>query len=108
MKTAKLHELIQMAKDGKKFSAEHPLNKSVWNDKEFIDCETYNYKSIVMDWQYEEIREPEVVEFECEFLKEDTFGYIVPYGLDISDKIEPLVGKKWKVVCTEVIENDPT
>lgn len=104
MQTKKLHELIEMAQNGKKFKAIHPKNNSVWEDKEFIQCETYNYTSIILDWQYEEIREPEVVEFECSFFPDATDKFIIPCGQGLDNILKPMVAKKWKVVCTEVME----
>lgn len=100
--TKKLHELIKMAKEGKKFKAFY--DEAIYDEKHFASIITWHWNSVIADWEYQEIREPEVVEFECEFWEENQLGYIIPAGLDIADKLTPLIGRKWKVVCTEVID----
>lgn len=106
MQTKKLHELIQLAKEGKQFKATRPgLVDFIW-DWDFKDFNSWSKDSILADWEYQEFREPEVVEFEL-----DCQGGRLPihamcnlkYG-PTPEQYESLVDKKWKAVFTEVMK----
>lgn len=95
----KLHELIQIAKKGKKFKARHPLLKNLWSENHFLIFETFSKDAIVHDWEYQEIREPQVVEFD---LTVNDSGFFEWHQPEASIKLN---GKKWKVVCAEVMDD---
>lgn len=94
MKTAKLHELIQLAKTGKKFKASY--DQAIYNEKYFQSVINWHWNAVLADWEYEEIEEPEVLEFD---INANNLFWSFP-----NEMAQKLDGKKWKVVCTEVIE----
>ena len=93
----KLHELIELAKQGKKFKAfatctktngKGPWCKEDW----FSDQSVYGSWLVTADWTYEEIREPIKVEW--------TFDNILRSG---SVKIpDAFAGKPFKVTFEEM------
>ena len=110
--TKKLHELIQLAMDGKKFIAYNimfPLNK--YTEEFFMEEKSFGRLSVIIDWDYKEIKEPIKLEFEGfveEWLNQEGLGNSdmieIPKGLD--NRPKDLSGKKFKVVMTEV-KDDP-
>lgn len=93
-----LHELIEMARAGKKFMARRvdsacPVG---YNHEHFRHCNGWSSNDVVASWLYEETREPRVVEF--------TADWTAAKHDDIVTMIKGLGGAKWKVVATEVIE----
>ena len=104
MQTKKLHELIQLAKDGKKFKAITRGLAEFLCDWHFKTSDSWSKDSILADWEYQEIRKPEVVEFEldCKEFKQSYALVNQRFG-PTNDLYNSLRGKKWKVVCTEVM-----
>lgn len=88
-----LHELIKLAQEGKKFTAKLEGEIIEYGEKHFIGG-GWRDISVIGKWTYKEIKEPQVVEFEC----------IWDYScMDLRKKIQSMIGKKWKVVCTEIL-----
>ncbi len=103
MKT-KLEHLIRMANERKRFAAIHPVTRFMWFTKDFLETTSWDSRSILADWEYEEIRDPEVVEFECEFAELSSHGLICPHAINLSKILRPMIGKKWKITAVEVVE----
>ena len=96
----KLHELIELAKQGKKFKAFATCTKtgqsSPWCKQErFSDQSIYAAWLVTADWTMEEIREPIKVEWTFDNIAR-TGKIEIPHGL---------VGKPFKVTFEE-IKND--
>lgn len=101
----KLHELIQLAKEGKKFKAFY--DEAIYDEKHFAIIIAWHWNAVVSDWQYQEIRDPEVVEFVLiEPRKIDPqLARKIPFIGISSDQYHKIMSKeKWKVVCIEVME----
>lgn len=104
METKMLHELIELAMAGKKFEARCLAikNNPTWvNNEDFIQDFLYGNSSITSKWEYKEILEPQIIEFEGNWYK-DSAGCILP--IYSQETLSKLLDKKWKVVCTEIIE----
>ena len=97
-----LHELIELAKQGKKFIAR--LEGESIDYREVYFCSGgWEDEAVIGQWTYKEIKEPQVVEFECIWYRENGSG-VMPFGQNIGTKLETLIGKTWKVTCVEVVE----
>lgn len=95
--TKMLHELIALAKCGKKFKVKSIYGKAEFTHEQFTnDDERWLVPYITSPWQYEEVREPRVVEFEGDWT-------MAKFG-DAFVNEPRLCGAKWKIVATEVIE----
>lgn len=105
MKTAMLHELIKMANEGFKFEARiGPYNQ--WASEGHFKCDqftTFSAQSIITPWELKET--PQAVEFELDCKKKVPYQAIcdVLTGPSI-DQYNFLCRKKWKVTCTEILE----
>lgn len=100
MKTAKLHELIQLAKEGKQFKATRTGLAEFLYDCDFKTCDSWSIDSILFDWEYQEVREPEVVDFD---LTVNDSGFLEWHH---PGAIIKLTGKKWRIVATEILEGE--
>lgn len=98
MPTKKLHELIKLAKEGKQFIAKTSFSVPL-KEKSFLQKEPWSESFITADWEYQETREPEVVEFD---LTVNDSGFFEWHQPEASIKLN---GKKWTVVCTEVMDD---
>lgn len=98
MKTAKLHQLIEWANQGKKFKAIYECLAEWLNQDDFKTCDVWSTRGIVADWEYQEIKEPEVVEFDVTIHDSVFFEWHQP------EAIIKLSGKKWRIVATEIVE----
>lgn len=106
MKTKKLHELIELAEAGVKFKAKYTngLETQEFSQKYFLGALSWRPSLIKIDWEYHEIREPEVVEFDCYWI-DNKRDPIHPTGAEFSILQEIAESKKrWKVTCTEIVE----
>ena len=60
--TKMLHELITLAKEGKKFSVRHPTSNRIFDQDEFNYNNNWVNNSITMPWtDYKETKEPIVI-----------------------------------------------
>lgn len=103
IKRKRLDELIALAKCGKKFSARRPdsLCQVGFNQEHFKQCNGWSSNDVTTLWGYVEDREPRVVEFEATVKTHGRHNLVVEIE---HESLRPLVGRKVKVVCTEVIE----
>lgn len=95
--TKRLHELIELANAGKKFRARAP--GMAWLSEKYFTEGSFYVHVIAMLWEYEEIKEPRVVEFEAIPSKETN-----QYAKIWAKELKPLIGVKCRVVVTEVID----
>lgn len=91
MKIYKLHELILMARAGKKFRATYK-SYPCWINNRQVLIRIWDTTSITADWMVE--FEPEVIEFESD----NKSGWICIYN-------QKLAGKRWRIVATEKVED---
>lgn len=98
MKTVKLHDLILMAKCGKKFRAKRSGITYHLNQTDFKQCDSWGNDAIVADWTYEEIIEPLKLETDVKFLE---FCGKEAVRLNIAVPTE-FGGKTFKMVLTEI------
>lgn len=97
----KLHELIELAEKGVKFKARHI--EGYWQTEYYFKCSSsvgWTTEEVIHDWKYQEHKEPEVVEFECEWFRDH--GIVSPnIHISIANRLRD---RTWKVVCTEVVD----
>lgn len=113
MKTKKLHELIELAKAGKKFRASIGNHCVPFSNETFLNFNEWTTYQVMEQWIYEEIVELEIVEIESmEFRRLGDFKGAVtnPDLLLIGttwckgpNSVDKLRGKKWKVRFEEII-----
>lgn len=60
MTTKRLHELIELAQNGKKFEAKLVDSSWIISDH-FLESNVWHKSSVTALWEYREIREPRVV-----------------------------------------------
>ena len=63
-KKAMLHELIGMAKSGKKFRA-WILEEIIYTDKDILKAISWRPNNITAAWEYEEIRDPMTLDIDA-------------------------------------------
>lgn len=97
-KTRMLHQLIELAKAGKKFRARFGDDRD-WRNNDYFKGGDWSAEGITTPWQYEEVREPRVVGFEAIPSKETN-----QYAKIWAKELLPLKGVKCRVVVTEVID----
>ena len=101
MTTKTLRELIELKNNGVKFRF-----REVGDDMDLMDEETlcangFHVAWILADFEYEEIKEPLKVEFECEWVQESDTS-IRTVG-KIKDKLIMFIGKKTEVTIEEIL-----
>lgn len=102
--TKTLKELIELARAGKKFVAFSPKTRIRYYPKDFLGDFVWSSSSIISEWEYEEIREPQVLEFEFDCRKNDpdkAMNRDVPFST-----YKNLCEKKWKIVATEILSEE--
>lgn len=98
-----LIELIKKAQAGEKFKAKNPYSILVYYENCFIQIQNWTKESVLADWTI--IKEPEVVEFELDCKEAPPGAAMLKKGNGPNYlQHKRLIGKKWKVVCTEVVE----
>lgn len=101
----KLHELIELSWTGKKFRATHRATSLTYSENDFYQDIMWRGVDITANWEIRYL--PEVVKFSL-----DCTTLTPPNALNSptqgpSDEIyEQLDGRKWRMVCTEVLEGD--
>lgn len=101
--TKKLHELIELAKSGKKFSFKATStisNVTIYNQNSFNGIAVWSENAITADWEYIVEKEPLVVELDVEWAK-DMFGPTYPIA-PLGD-LSLLVGKSGTLTFVEKI-----
>lgn len=93
-KVKMLHELITLAKAGVKFRAKS-IAGGPWCYASAFYHASWTPEEITTHWQYEEIKEPRVVEFNAHW------DMTCPALKNI---LKQLDGARWKIVATEVVE----
>lgn len=110
--TKMLHELITLAKAGVKFKAYCKVRSDVISvtQDSFLEStrqpvsNSWTIEEIITPWQYEEIKEPRVVEFEATVTEINSLAVNLGNFYIFHDSMKELAGRKVKVVATEVIE----
>lgn len=103
MATKRLHELIELARAGKKFKARILETSWVFDDW-FLSITGYDVSHVMAEWEYIEIREPQVLEFvfDCrEHEPDQAMNKDITYDTYLS-----LDKKKWRIVATEILEEE--
>lgn len=101
--TKMLHELIALANAGKQFRASRDYQPFLY-DGYFRGRNTWKQDAVMADWEYEEIREPLVVEFELDCQSMNLEAIFDQSSIEAFRKdLRKLNAKKWKIVATEVI-----
>ncbi len=103
-----LHEIIQAAKAGKTFKAWHPFTNTQYSHETIKPNKiSWHTEEICTLWDYEEIKEPEVLEFilNCKTLKPDAALDSDIHGPS-NLQYELKKGKKWKCVLTEIVGDE--
>lgn len=101
----RLDQLIALAKSGKKFEAYNRADFMTLTQDQFITAVSWSTDAITGQWEYEEIKEPCIVEFtlDCQ-TKSPTTAMDSTIDGPSRDQWKSLRGKKWKVTCVEVKE----
>lgn len=86
----KLHELIQMAKDGKEFKATHP-GRCTFSAVEMLNMDHWYQEDVLADWEIR--KEPRVI-----YVNE------YPEGLNPSWNFEPTRGASYKIKTVKFVE----
>ena len=108
MKNKMLHELIQMAKEGKKFEAKSSLVPDIIYNQEYFNQDSGGWKnnSVITPWECKEIREPEVLNFKLDCTKvnpSSAFNDEESNGPSY-EQWNKMRSKKWKIVATEILD----
>lgn len=102
--TKKLHELLSLAKAGKKFRATYDYSDA-WSEHDILAASSWPVNYITADWTYKEIKDPIKLEFEAKVIRHEYAGCSVnnltlSFG-DIGELY--LNGKRFKVTMQELI-----
>ena len=109
MTTKKLHELIELAMQGRRFTA-YICEGSKVSELRILDTRVWTPEAIAADWTYEEIKEPVKVELIGAAMTVEMIGPeedVVSFATQsMSEEQAQQLGslKKFKVTIEEIVE----